>query len=118
MKKLVTRAQQALAMAVAFGPAVALAAGPAGVPTAAGGGRAYGLSDILRLMNSFATFLITAAVIIAVIVIVYGGLLWMTKGKEQGKTFVVQGIIGVAIVMGVGVILATVSRVVSTGSLG
>ena len=114
-KKLVTRAQAALATAVAFGPAIALAQVP--LPGVTPPGDSLTLDRILGLLNSFAQFLITASVIVAVIVIVYGGLMWMWKGSDEGKKILVKGIIGVAIVLGTGVILATVSRIVSTQSL-
>jgi len=117
MKKLlITRAQVALATAVAFGPVTALAAlsNPA-LPI--GSGNELSLSKIEGLLNTFAQFLITASVIVAVIVIVYGGLMWMYKGSDEGKEILKKGIIGVAIVLGVGVILSTVSRVVTTQQL-
>ena len=120
MKKLITRAQTALATAMAFGPAVALAQGRLNQPNLPIGSEGEGLTlgSILGILESFAQFLITAAVIVAVIVIVYGGLMWMWKGSDEGKKILGKGIIGVAIVLGVGLILSTVSRIVTTQSLG
>ena len=117
MKKLITRAQQAAAVALAFGPVAALAQSGGGVVDprvpGASGGRALTTETVLGFMRSVASFLITLSVIIAVIVIVYGGLMWMLKGSDKGKEILTKGIIGVAIVMAVGVILATVGRIVT-----
>lgn len=116
MKKIVMHMQVAAATAIAFGPAVAMAQAlrTGTLPVT---GTALTTGKIIQLMNDVAQFLITAAVIIAVIMIVYGGIVWMYKGSEKGKEILTKGIIGVAIVLGVGVILSTVARVVTTQSL-
>lgn len=116
MKKIIERAQIAAATAIAFGPAAALAQ-TAPLPPGVSGARSVTTSSLTNLLNQASQFLITIAVIIAVIMIVWGGIVWMTRGSESGKKFITNGIIGVAIVLGVGVILATVSRIVGTQSL-
>ena len=115
MKKLTHYSQVAVATAMTFGPLAALAQFDA--PEPAIKGREVTTGTITRLLEQFAQFLITASTIIAVIVIIYGGILWMYKGAEEGKEWLTKGIIGVAIVLGVGVILSTVARLVTTQSL-
>ena len=119
MKKLIETAQIAAATAIALGPVAALAQGlPGGQVLPPGvSGRSVTTSGLTNLLNQASQFLVTIAVIIAIIMIVWGGIVWMTKGSEKGKTFITNGIIGVAIVLGVGVILATVARIVGTQSL-
>lgn len=116
MKKLIEKAQIAAATVIAFGPTIALAQNPP-LPPSVSGARSLTVGSLTGILNSASQFLITIAVIIAVVVIVWGGIRWMTGGAEAGKKFVTNGIIGVAIVLGVGVILATVSRIVGTQSL-
>jgi len=111
MKKLIHYAQVATATALTFGPVAALAQ-RLRAPEPAIKGKEITTGTIERLLEQFAQFLITASVIIAVIVIIYGGVVWMYKGSEDGKKILTKGIIGVAIVLGVGVILSTVSRIV------
>lgn len=65
-------------------------------------------------------FMMTAGVILAVIVIVYSGIKWMTAGGEAkavegARNTLISGIWGVAIVLGVGLIIKTVASIV-TGS--
>ena len=116
MKKYVRYAQTAAATALAFGPVAALAAfGNPEVPTT---GQAVTTNTIIRFLEDIAQFLITASVIVAVIMIIYGGVVWMYQGADKGKEILKKGIIGVAIVLGVGVILSTVSQIVTTQSIG
>jgi cytochrome bd-type quinol oxidase subunit 2 len=115
MKKIITRAQAALATVVVFGHTAAFAAlTQPQLPS----GRAVTGQSIRQLLEQFAQFLMLAAVTLAVIAIVYGGIVWMYKGSEEGKKWLFRGAIGVGIVLGVGVILATVARLVTTQSIG
>ena len=64
--------------------------------------------------------MMTAGVILAVIVIVYSGIKWMTAGGEAkavegARNTLISGIWGVAIVLGVCLIIKTVASIV-TGS--
>ena len=119
MKKYVRYAQTAAATALAFGPVAALAQGGRfGNPEVPTTGQAVTTNTIIQFLEDIAQFLITASVIIAVIMIIYGGVVWMYQGADKGKEILKKGIIGVAIVLGVGVILSTVSQIVTTQSIG
>lgn len=81
-------------------------------------GDAIDLSEIQRIIETIARFLIVVGVIIAVIFIIWGGIMYMTAGDDEGKagaakTRIVNGVIGAAVVLGVGVILQTVAGLVS-----
>jgi len=117
MKKYVQYAQAAAATAIAFGPLTALAQGRFGAPSVPTTGEAVTTTTLIRFLEDIAQFLITASVIIAVIMIIWGGVVWMYKGGDKGKEILKKGIIGVAIVLGVGVILSTVSQIVTTQSI-
>jgi hypothetical protein len=70
------------------------------------------LSEIQDRIQQVAQFLIVISMVIAVIMIVYGGIRYMT-GDAKAKSIVFQGIIGAAIVLAVGVILQTVAGLVT-----
>lgn len=77
-------------------------------------GKAIRLEDILEIMERIAGFLIFAGEIIAAIVIVYSGVVYMTAGADPTKVKTAKdtlksGLIGALIVFGVGVIINTVS---------
>ena len=96
-------------------PALALAA--LAQPTVpVGGGNAVTAGTIETLVNQIVNFLITISVVVAVGVIVWGGLTWM-RDPAKGKEILKNGIIGVAIILGVGLILNTVARFINTQSL-
>lgn len=118
MKKYVRYAQTAAATALAFGPVAALAQSRFGNPEVPTTGQAVTTNTIIQFLEDIAQFLITASVIVAVIMIIYGGVVWMYQGADKGKEILKKGIIGVAIVLGVGVILSTVSQIVTTQSIG
>jgi len=96
---------------------VALAAIPTpSVPTAPGSEVTLGTLEnlILRII----TFLVTFGIIIAVGMIIFGGIRWMTAaGNEErataAKETIWNGVKGAAIVLGVGVILRTVAALVN-----
>jgi|SRR3989344_8141164 len=63
-------------------------------------------------------FMLTAGVILAVIIIVYSGIRWMTaggdaKGTEEARKTLISGIWGVGIILGVGLIIKTVAAIVT-----
>ena len=71
------------------------------------------LVEIENIITRFANFLIVISVIIAVIFIIWGGVMYMTsrgdaKKAEAARGVIFNGIIGAAVVLGVGVILNTV----------
>ncbi|OGN04781.1 MAG: hypothetical protein A2831_01945 [Candidatus Yanofskybacteria bacterium RIFCSPHIGHO2_01_FULL_44_17] len=77
------------------------------------GGTAITLDEVIDRIEQVANFLIIISVIIAVIFIIWGGIKYMTssgdpKKAEAARGVIINGIIGAAVVLGVGVILNTV----------
>ena len=71
------------------------------------------LLEVEGWITRIANFLIVVSVILAVIFIIWGGIKYMTsRGDEKAATaakgIIINGIIGAAVVLGVGVILNTV----------
>jgi len=113
-KKIIIHSAVATALALILAPSLALALTNPTLPPGIGG-QAVTAGTIERLINSVVNFLITISVVLAVGVIVYGGIETMRGGWDKGKTIITRGVIGVAIVLGVGLILSTVARFVNTG---
>lgn len=87
-------------------------------PTPPTGGQGIDLNEIEALISRIAQFLIIVSVIIAVIFIIWGGIMYMAaRGDEdkatKAKTTIYNGIIGAAVVLGVGVILQTLSKLIT-----
>lgn len=86
-------------------------------------GSELSLSKIQTLIETVANWLIIVGVIIAVIFIVWGGLRYMmargdkTKSEEARKS-IINGVIGAAVVLGVGVILSTTAALVTRTFFG
>lgn len=86
-------------------------------------GQALNLTTISALIQQVARFLIAIALIIAVIFILWGGIMYMSAGADEGKATeakarIKNGIIGAAVVLAVGLILSTLSQLISTASFG
>lgn len=93
------------------------------LPTAPVGGTAWTLDRLEALIENIGNFMIFVGVIIAVIFIIWGGIKYMTAGgdpkkADEAKTAIINGIIGAAIVLGVGVILRTAAAVISGAFFG
>lgn len=92
---------------------------PTPTPPISGGPEgAVDLSEIQSLIERVANFLIIISVIIAVIFIIWGGMMYMAaRGNEEqagkAKTTIFNGIIGALVVLGVGVILQTLAGVIT-----
>ncbi len=74
-------------------------------------------SEIEDMIATVANFLLIAGVILAVIFIVIAGIKYMYAGSDSTKvgeaqTMLKNGIIGAAIVMGVGVIIQTIAALI------
>lgn len=99
-------------------PVLVFAALPApGVPGGLGGS-AVTLAEIEDRINQIARFVIIVGVVLAVIFIVWGGVMYMLAGGEETKTTAAKdriknGIIGAAVVLAVGVILQTVAGLIA-----
>ena len=102
--------------AMALMPVLVLAALP--TPTSPYPGQPVTLEDVRDLIETVARFLILISVIIAVIFIVWGGMMYMMAGDDvatwgEAKTRIVNGIIGALVVLAVGLILQTLATVVN-----
>lgn len=87
-------------------------------PTSPVTGGAISLAEMQQRIEQIAQFLIIVSVIIAVIFIIWGGIMYMAaRGDEEkagtAKTTIYNGIIGALVVLGVGVILQTLAGVIS-----
>lgn len=87
-------------------------------PTPPTSGEAVTLDEIESLIRRIAQFLIIVSVIVAVIFIIWGGVMYMAaRGDEDrvktAKSTIYNGIIGAAVVLGVGVILQTLAGLIT-----
>ncbi len=104
-----------IALAVMLMPVFfAVAQAPAPIPT----GRPITLVEITDLINRAMQILVTFGVVIGVIFIAYGGITYMLAGDNaesatKAKDRVKNGLIGVGIVLGVGVLIQTVQAIVT-----
>lgn len=92
-------------------------------PTPPVSGEAVDLDEIEDLINGIARFLIIVSVIIAVIFIIWGGVRWIAargnpEAVKAAQQTILNGIYGSLIVLGVGVILQTLSGVISRAVFG
>jgi hypothetical protein len=81
------------------------------------------LTKIQQLIETLANWLIIIGVVIAVIFIIWGGIKYMTAGGndatiKEAKSSIFNGIIGAAVVLGVGVILRTTAALVTRTFFG
>ncbi len=81
------------------------------------------LSVIERIIQRILTFLVTFGVIIGIGMIIAGGIRWMAAAGNDdraasAKEMIKHGIYGVAIVLGVGVILQTIASFVNLDFFG
>jgi hypothetical protein len=80
-------------------------------------GNAVTLDQVLDWIKKIVTFLMAAGVLLAVLFVVWGGISYMAAGSDTEKATVAKdriknGVIGAAVVLGVGVILQTVASLV------
>ena len=102
-------------------PVLALGQG-VGDPIVPPSGPTLTLARIETLIRTVGTWLIMIAIVIAVIMIVWGGISYMVAQSEdatksaKGKIF--NGIIGAAVVLAVGLILRTLSSLLTQSFFG
>ncbi len=127
MSKMTKIARWAIAATFLSMPLAALAAlpvGGGGIPVVTlPAGTGLDLGKIGAIVSTIANYLIVIGVVIAVIFIIWGGLRYMlARGDEaaakKAKDSIFHGIIGAAIVLGVGVLLETVSFLVTRSFFG
>src|SRR3989344_8169400 len=116
MSKIIRTTLAVLAIAVMLTPVLVFAlttpTPPVGDPTT----DAIDLDEIQQLVEKVAQFLIIVSVVIAVIFIIWGGTMYMAaRGDadkaEAAKTTIYNGVIGAAVVLGVGGILQTLAGI-------
>lgn len=86
-------------------------------------GSALDLTKVQDIIERIANFLIIIAIVIAVIFIVWGGIRYMTSRGDKTKSdearkMIINGVIGAAVVLGVGVILNTTAGLVTRSFFG
>jgi hypothetical protein len=101
-------------LAVVLAPSLALAA-PIVQPTVPVPGGQITESTIRNLIESIVNFLITISIVIAVGYLVWGGIQFVRGDVEGGKGTLKNGVIGVAIILGVGLILNTIAGFINRG---
>lgn len=116
MTKFKTAAKIGIGTAMALMPMLVLAQLP--VPTSPYAGQPITLTDIQGIIETVARFLILISVVIAVIFIIWGGIMYMMAGDDAtkataAKTRIVNGIIGALVVLAVGLILQTLASIVN-----
>lgn len=116
MNKISKTTLATLAIVAVLMPVLVLAALPTPTPPVTGEG--IDLDEIEDLIQRIAQFLIVVSVIVAVIFIIWGGVMYMAaRGNEEqataAKTTIFNGIIGAAVVLGVGVILQTLAGLIT-----
>lgn len=79
-------------------------------------GKPITLPEVDSLINQIAQFLLVVSVLIAIIMIVWSGITYMSAGSDTAKVTEAQtrlknAVIGAAIVLGVGVIIDTVAGI-------
>ena len=109
-------AKVGIVTAMALMPMLVLAQLP--VPTSPYAGTAVTLQDVRDVIETIARFLILVSVIVAVIFIVWGGMMYMMAGDDAAKATaaksrIVNGIIGALVVLAVGLILQTLAGLVN-----
>ncbi len=104
-----------LTMTVLLMPVLAFALTNPTVPIS---GYGITLAEIEDRITQIARFLIIIGVVLAIIFIIWGGITYMFAGGEETKTGaakarITNGIIGAAVVLGVGVILQTLAGLIA-----
>ena len=117
MTKFKTVAKISVATAMALLPVLVLAQGLP-TPTSPYAGQPVTLLDVRGVIETIARFLILISVVVAVIFIVWGGMMYMMAGDDAAKSGaaksrIVNGIIGALVVLAVGLILQTLATVVN-----
>ena len=111
-----TVAKVGIATAMALMPLLVLAQLP--TPTSPYPGGGLTLDDVQDLITTVARFLVLISVVIAVIFIVWGGMMYMMAGDDTtksgaAKSRIVNGVIGALVVLAVGLILQTLAGIVN-----
>ena len=80
-----------------------------------GGGTGLTGSGIVASITTIVNYLIILATIIAVAYLVWGGIQIAMNGWDKGKETLKQAVIGLAVILGVGLIINTISGFIGRG---
>ena len=86
-------------------------------------GTPFNLRSIADSITAIARFMVYIGIAVAVIFIVWGGITYMTAGGDDtklgtAKKRIIWGIVGAAIIIGVGVIINTLKKIATGGFQG
>jgi len=86
-------------------------------------GTPFNLRSIADSITAIARFMVYIGIAVAVIFIVWGGITYMTAGGDDtklgtAKKRIIWGIVGAAIIIGVGVIINTLKQIATGGFQG
>ncbi len=87
------------------------------LPTApTGGGTALTGSGIVNTITQIFNYLVTISTIIAIGMFIWGGIQYAVMSKtDAGKTTMKNAAIGIAAILGVGLVVNTIARLVNSG---
>jgi hypothetical protein len=102
-----------LCVGILLGGTSALAGGT--IPNPVGEGETLTLSKIVTLVTDVINVFLGLAMVVTVGMIVFSGFKMATAGDEtkkfgEGKTTLTHAVIGLAVILGVGIIVRTISR--------
>ena len=88
------------------------------IPQPSVGGRGLTLAEIGQIISTISSFLTTIGVLIAIIVIIWSGLVYMKAGSspeavKKAQAWFQNAVIGALIVLAVNVIINTIANIVS-----
>jgi hypothetical protein len=111
-KNLIKKVYYAISSAILVAPAVVFAQQSNVVPP----GIPWTLRDLLNVLGNFAQFMFIAGLAIAVIFIIWGGITYMTASGDDtkiatAKKRIIWGLVGAAIIIGVGAIIRTLQLI-------
>jgi formate hydrogenlyase subunit 3/multisubunit Na+/H+ antiporter MnhD subunit len=102
-------------------PLLAFAALPE--PTSPLTGNPLSLTEVQAIIQRIATFLIVVSIIVAVGFIVWGAIVYISAGGNEdrakaGRKYIINGVIGAAVVFAIGVILQTTASIIARTFFG
>ncbi len=114
MKKTFIYIARAAAIGAVLVPVVALAALQPTVPTGIGGQTVTG-SSVVALINQIVNYIVVVSVVIAVGFFIYGAIRYAMGNAEVGTSTMKNAAIGLAFMLGVGLIVNTIAGFINRG---
>lgn len=114
MSKLMKYAVVAATLGAVLAPSFALAVVQPTVPPGVGGQALTG-SSVVRIINDIVNILLGVSVVIAVGFFVYGGVRYAVGQPEVGKKTMFNAAIGIAAILGVGLVVNTIAGLINRG---